>query len=309
MRVFHKSLRETHIIGSDTPEKIISPRASPLMNTFHIGLVGVSDAGKGFSMVRLNPNYGHVIACFSGKGEVLVDGQWKTCRAGTAYLTPPNAPHAYHTVPGKRWGFAWMWWHLSPVGEPPLIDVPAPTLVAADPEYLRSAILGLYRESIGPAQPTVLDHWVELVHAYAVRLGQLAKQRRPRNLMSLWERVDSDLAHPWTLQQLADAAAVSGEHLRRLCRAETGRGPMHQVAFLRMRRAATLLESTRQKVRVIARTVGYDNAFAFSTAFKRMIGSSPDAYRKRRHKERRSAREAVRERPGGGVPPVIIPGP
>src|SRR5688572_19002166 len=94
MRVFHKHLRETHIVGSDTPEKIIAPRVSPLMHTFHIGLVGVSDAGKGFTMARLNPNYGHIVACFSGRGEVLVDGEWKVCTPGSAYLTPPNAPHA-----------------------------------------------------------------------------------------------------------------------------------------------------------------------------------------------------------------------
>ena len=305
MRVFHKHLRETHIVGSDTPEKIIAPRVSPLMKTFHIGLVGVSDAGKGFTMVRLKPNYGHIVACFGGKGEVLVDGEWKTCTPGTAYLTPPNVPHAYHTIPGHRWEFAWMWWHVSRGGEPPLVDCGKPVLVTADPEYLRSAILGLYRESIGPAQPTVLDHWVELVHAYAARLGLAAKQPRPRNLLSLWERVDSNLSHAWTVQELADAMAVSGEHLRRLCRQETGRGPMHQVTFLRMRRAATLLESTRQKVMLIARAVGYDNAFAFSTAFKRLTGSSPNAYRKRRERQRRP-RNATHERPGGGVPPQRI---
>ena len=74
---------------------------------------------------------------------------------------------------------------------------------------------------------------------------------------------------------------------------------MHQVAFLRMRRAATLLESTRQKINSIARTVGYDNAFAFSTAFKRHIGTSPADYRLRRVRERRNAKAAVRERKVG----------
>ncbi len=118
-------------------------------------------------------------------------------------------------------------------------------------------------------------------------------------MLSLWERIDMNLAHPWTLGELCEAEAMSAEHLRRLCRRQTGRGPMHHVAFLRMRRAATLLESTRQKVNVIARTVGYENAFAFSTAFKRYLGASPDAYRKRRERERRPVRDAVRERKAG----------
>jgi AraC-like DNA-binding protein len=300
MRDLPKELREMHLIGEDTPEKVISPKVSPLMTTLHIGLAGVTDAGRGFSMVRHNPAYGHVLACFNGSGEVMIDGEWHACGPGHAYMSPPNGPHAYRTVGKQRWEFAWVWWHPSVTGEPPLIDLSEPVLVRADPEYLRLAILGLYRESIGPAQPTVLDHWVELVHAYAGRLGRSARRGRGhRNLLSLWERVDMNLAHPWTLAQLADAAAMSAEHLRRLTRRQTGRGPMHQVAFLRMRRASTLLESTRQKINSIARTVGYENAFAFSTAFKRHIGTSPADYRQRRVRERRNAKAAVRERKVG----------
>jgi AraC-like DNA-binding protein len=296
MRIFPNDLREMHMVGVDTPEKLISEKISPLMKTLHIGLTGVSDAGRGFSMVRLKPAYGHVVACFSGRGEVLVDGKWAACGPGMAYLTPPEMPHAYRTVDGSRWGFAWLWWYPSTTGEPPLIDCAKPLLVRTDPEFLRSAILGLYRESMGPAQATVIDHWIELLHAYATRLGHSAGRRRSRSLLPLWERVDAKLAHPWTLGELSKTAAMSAEHLRRLCRRQTGRGPMHQVTYLRMHRAAALLESTRQKVGSVARSVGYQNAFAFSTAFKRLMRLSPDAYRKRRSKERRPVRDAVRER-------------
>ncbi|HZZ43472.1 MAG TPA: AraC family transcriptional regulator [Tepidisphaeraceae bacterium] len=307
MRFLHKDLREIHIVGSDTPEKIILPKISSLMMDLRIGLAGVSDAGSGFEMVRLHPHYGHIVACCSGYGEVWVNGRWQVCRPGMAYLTPPGVPHAYHTLPGVRWEFAWIWSHPSPSGEPPLIDCTTPLLVRADSEYLRSAILGLYRESIGPAQQTVLDHWVELVYSYAARLGRTANKSDPRNLIPLWEKVDSDLAHGWTLSELAEAATVSTEHLRRLCRQQTGRGPMKHVTYLRMRRAAMLLESTRQKIGAIAISVGYDNPFAFSTAFKRHIGSSPAEYRRRRsHQRRRSLRDSVHERLGGGKRPVKI---
>lgn len=309
MRLLHKDLRETHIVGSDTPEKIILPKISPLMQELGIGLAGVSDAGRGFEMVRLRPDYGHIVACFSGRGEVWVNGRWQRCTPGTAYLTPPGQPHAYRTLPDVRWGFAWIWWHPFRTGEPPLIDCPHPLLVHADPEYLRSAILGLYRESIGPAQQTVLDHWIELVHVYSARLGRTTQQSDPRNLLPLWEKVDSDLAHPWSLPELAETVGVSPEHLRRLCRRQTGHGPMKYVTHLRMRRAAMLLESTQQKIGAVATSVGYDNAFAFSTAFKRHAGFSPAVYRKRRGRHRRPPRDAVHERQGGGVPPVKIPGP
>jgi transcriptional regulator GlxA family with amidase domain len=153
--------------------------------------------------------------------------------------------------------------------------------------------MGLYRETIGPAQPTVLDKWVELMVAYARRIGKRSERRRRRDLAALWERVDTNLAHPWTCRGLAEEANISGETLRRLCHRENDHGPMRHLAELRMRRAAMLLESTELKVDAIARMVGYSSAFAFSTAFKRQVGHSPAQYRQfRRHDRRR--RHAVR---------------
>jgi AraC-like DNA-binding protein len=287
MRVPHEHLRETHNIGADTPERIILPEVSPLMTTLNLELAGVSDAGEGFRIVRLRPHFGQVLACWGGRGQVLLDGRWDECKPGTAYLTPPRQPHAYRTIPGERWAFAWVLWHNPLGGTSPLVECDKPTLVEADPEYLRSAIVGLYRESIGPAQPTVLDRWVELVHAYAGRIGSPTRRKR-HDLSALWERVDMRLAHPWTSAVLAELAGMSGETLRRLCQRETGHGPMHHVTTLRMRRAAMLLESTELKVGSVADAVGYTSAFAFSTAFKRHIGKSPADYREsRRHARRR----------------------
>jgi AraC-like DNA-binding protein len=286
MRDTQENLRETHNIGQDTPERIILPSVSPLMDVLHLELAGLTDAGRGFSIVRLTPHVGQVLACWAGGGEVLVDGKWEECGPGTAYLTPPRQPHAYHTVRGSRWSFAWVLWHTPPSGAPPLVECPRPMLVRADPEYLRGAIRGLYRESIGPAQPTVLDRWVELIHAYAIRIGRSTARKR-RDLSWLWEQVDINLGRPWTCTMLAEKAGMSTETLRRLCLRQNGQRPMHYLTGLRMRRAAMLLESTELKVESIARSLGYSSAFAFSTAFKRHAGSSPAAYRQSRRTERR----------------------
>lgn len=296
MRVLRKKLRETHIVGNDTPEKIIHPQISPLMDTFHIGLAGVSDAGRGFRMVRLNPRFGHVLACFEGSGEVLIDNTWRACSAGMAYLSPPHHVCAYHTVKKQRWGFAWLWWHPSAT-EAPLIAGKTPRLIAADAEYLRSAVVGLYRESIGAAQPTAIDNWVQLLYVYAKRIGESDLFHANHNLHALWEMVDADLARGWTREGLADIAGISSEHLRRLCHQQVGRGPMRHVSYLRMHRAAALLESTNQKVESIGRLVGYRSGFAFSTAFAREMGMPPRKYREQRRLEKRS-RRAVRERTG-----------
>ena len=288
MRIPHLPFRETHIIGTDTPEQMVGADVSPYMQLLgNMGLNGVSDAGRDFCIVRLNPGFGQILACHQGYGQVWVNGRWARCAAGMAYLTPPEAPHAYHTVVDSRWGFSWLlWWPPRP-GDRPLIDCAQPMLVHVDGRYFHSAIVGLHREAHGAADSRVLDKWVELLHAYSVRLGQAAGLKPARTLDALWDRVDSKLSYPWTLRELADLAALSEEHLRRLCQQQSGRSPMHHVAFLRMTRAAVLLESTEQKVAAVGRSVGYPNAAAFTTAFKRHHGVPPEAYRQRRRRARR----------------------
>jgi AraC-like DNA-binding protein len=91
--------------------------------------------------------------------------------------------------------------------------------------------------------------------------------------------VATRLGEPWSLDRLAQKCHLSTEHLRRLCRRELGRSPMHHVIFLRMQLAAKLLATTDDKVETIARTVGYENPFVFSTTFKKWVGWRPSEYR------------------------------
>jgi transcriptional regulator GlxA family with amidase domain len=78
---------------------------------------------------------------------------------------------------------------------------------------------------------------------------------------------------------LARIVDVSGEHLRRLCIREFRHSPMHHVSHLRMQRAGELLVSTQRKVQDIARAVGYEDPFAFATAFKRHMKTTPTRFR------------------------------
>jgi AraC-like DNA-binding protein len=74
---------------------------------------------------------------------------------------------------------------------------------------------------------------------------------------------------------MSERICLSPEQLRYLCQKNFNHSPMEHLTWLRMKRAAFLLERTSQKIAAIAEEVGYQNAFAFSTAFRRVIGVSP----------------------------------
>lgn len=273
MGEIQNDLREIQMVGAQTQQQIVAPSAANILSTHGILLAGVSEAREGFHWVRTSPSIGVVLSCFYGQGHVLVDRQWHVCAAGTAYVTPAHTLHAYRVLHDGAWGLSWVIYRET--------DMPfatsAPILVHGDAQALRSAVLGLYRESIGPSEPSFLHHWAELVHLEALRMTN--GTYRERRLWRLWEVVDADLAHHWTLQELAALACVSAEHLRYLCQRELERSPMHHVAQLRMQRAAVLLRFTDDTIEAIAHAVGYENPYAFSTAFKRFSGVPPSQYR------------------------------
>lgn len=274
MALIHTDLRETHSIPVGTREWIVSARTCPALQEHGMRALGRSAATGGFAFVRTRPDLGQVLACTGGTGRVLVDGAWVTCGAGTAYVTPPGVHHAYRAE--RKWAVCWVIFKDAPGS--PLDEVRAPTLVRVDAQPLSAAINELYRESVGPGDLTVMRQWTGLIHSHAERMCR--RGDGDTRLLALWEVVDADLARPWTLTELARLVSMSGEHLRRLCVRQHGCTPMRRVAQMRVRRAATLLIATPWSVESIASAVGFGNAFAFSTAFKRQTGQTPTGYRR-----------------------------
>jgi AraC-like DNA-binding protein len=266
-------IRETHIVGARTRERIVHPAQCAALRQRGIRLTGLSDARPGFRFVRHRPGMIQILACYAGRGRVWIDGRWQSCEAGQAYITPAEAFHAYHAA--GRWRVGWVIY--APSESAPAASAPALARVNVEP--FRDAINGLYREMVGPGDPAVAQHWAELIDAMARRMA--GPGGSVDRLAGVWEAVDADPARPWTLEDMASLADVSTEHLRRLCRARHGRTPMRRVTHLRMQRALGLLAGTDRSIESIARDVGYENAFAFSTAFRRWMGAPPSSLRRK----------------------------
>ena len=88
-----------------------------------------------------------------------------------------------------------------------------------------------------------------------------------------------DVAHPWTVEELASRVGVSRAALGRRFTALLGEPPMSYLAGWRLALAADLLVSSDATVGTIARRVSYGTPFSLSAAFKRVHGVSPQQYR------------------------------
>ncbi|MFY1694838.1 GlxA family transcriptional regulator [Solwaraspora sp. WMMA2101] len=97
-------------------------------------------------------------------------------------------------------------------------------------------------------------------------------------------------AEPLTLARIADRAGMSPRTLHRRFREHTGVAPLRWLQEARIRQAQHLLEATDDGVEQISRRVGFGSPTAFRDSFKRIVGTSPYAYR------------GIFRRPGGEQP-------
>ena len=84
-----------------------------------------------------------------------------------------------------------------------------------------------------------------------------------------------------TLERIAQRLDLSYEFFRKEFRERMGISPGDYRIRRRLDRARELLLSTKTTVTDIADELGYPNASVFSLQFKRLVGSSPEHYRRR----------------------------
>lgn len=248
----------------------------PLLGQHHIAHCGVMEAAPPFEIVRAEQSGTFMLACLAGEGVVLADGRWKRIRAGHACLLPPFVMNALKCGPGKRWSFAWVRYHEKRESRP-IVSSISPVAGRFEGAPLQSAIEGLHAEAGADDTAAALHHWCELVHHYVLRFAQ--PHSSDERLWRVWQKVEGELGRPWTLDELAAIACLSGEHLRRLSRKELGRSPMQHLTHLRIQRARHLLSVTDDKVEAIARSVGFESATTFSNTFRQWTGRRPSDFR------------------------------
>lgn len=181
--------------------------------------------------------------------------------------------------------------HLSDVSDRLLRALP-PVLSLSRAEW-ESPLVPLLCEEVlkdEPGQAVVLDRLLDLLLASVLKAWF---SRRDASGPAWWrlrgdpvvERalriMHARPADPWTMDRLAAQAGASRATLARRFNDLVGESPMTFLRNWRMALAADLLCQPGETVSSVAEKVGYATPFAFSTAFKRARGISPQEHRER----------------------------
>src|SRR5262245_27773352 len=123
----------------------------------------------------------------------------------------------------------------------------------------------------------------------------MVRQPLPRGLKKAIERLESEPAHAWRLEELATAAGVAPRTLQKHFRRFLGSAPLAFLRKLRFDRARQqLLHASEQaSVTEIATGCGFGHLGRFATEYCQRYGESPSATLQRSRRETMPSRTVL----------------
>jgi AraC family transcriptional regulator len=172
-----------------------------------------------------------------------------------------------------------------------------PDVLQLDDPFVRVACEALGRAAREGAPALYADSLAQALVAHLVFGVKTEAPAGDRAVRQITSYMSDHLHEDVSLDDLAGQANLSKFHLLRMFKQATGFTPHRYLVDLRMRKAADLLQDTRQSVLQVAIACGYRSPGQFAATFRRVYGMSPVVFR---GNSGRGSRNSGGEIPGQG---------
>lgn len=168
-----------------------------------------------------------------------------------------------------------------------LVSLLPDVIIVRDEPRLATLMQLLGEETRGkrPARELVLERLLEVLLIEAMRSGTgrsgtpgLSRGLADDRLAAALHAMHARPAHPWTVADLANEAALSRSAFFARFSRIVGLSPMEYLLAWRMALAKKLLRTRELGMDAVAEQVGYGSASTFSVAFARHAGMPPARY-------------------------------
>ncbi|MFM5230181.1 AraC family transcriptional regulator [Aeromonas media] len=288
-------------VSPDCREQICCDSLLPALAQEQVWLAGYSRLKTRYRIARRFAD----VHCFlltlggEGEGEVQVGDRRERLQVGEWALIPAGEPLCYQLSEQLseqvnepldqplsetgEWALVWLLLHKDSPWDA-FASHPRLGCTSQQATVLRT-IENLYAEQERHQDPLLSALLVEQLGFYLRRLLQKGEgQRRGERLALRLELLLKEaLTEPWDIARMAGALHLSERQLYRLCQQYFALAPMALLQRLRLQRAALLLASRADSVKLLAEQCGFKNEYHFSTAFKRQHGLAPSHYRQAHH--------------------------
>lgn len=126
----------------------------------------------------------------------------------------------------------------------------------------------------------VSEIWLLLLQELQHTQLKASPVKNQDRILTMLSFIQENYAQKLTLQQIADASAISTRECLRCFQNAIRQSPMEYLIDYRVQAAAKLLETTTLTVSEIAMRTGWGSSAYFTKTFRSIRGKTPNAYRK-----------------------------
>lgn len=246
--------------------------------------------------LHFHPEY-ELLYLAEGAMEVTINSCTHRLAAGEALFIPPNLLHSATALSGTGTFYAVVFSehlltatqeHISSY----LTNEPDNTkyICKLSPEVCWQQELLFYLTKIFPAPLPLRDSDVfvkshiliiwEYLYQYHISFNQ-EKDKPNTPVKDVLDFIHNNYQEEFTLEDLAEIAHTSKEHLCRIFKKSTGYTPISYLKQYRILQSCHYLKDTDKKISEICTLVGFNNISYFNREFLRVLQTTPSNYRSR----------------------------
>ena len=274
------------------PERILAlVNTNPLIADLHITDIGYYPQARHHFRERPNGSDQLIlIYCVGGQGEIRTKEAVQAIGSDQFFIIPAGMPHSYRSDVQNPWSIYWIHFAGSKSdayarfgGQVVSIERTKTSRVNDRIELFSEIFRNLDRgfstealEYVNQCLPHLLASFTHLSQFRLIKeSGEKDIVTQSINFML------ENLTKKLKLEDIAVETGLSASHFSRLFVNRTGHSPIDYFIQLKIQRACRLIDNSGWSIADVSREMGFDDQFYFSRVFRKMMGMSPNDYRKR----------------------------
>ena len=266
-------------------------KSNPLINRLYLTDIGFYPKAQHHYRERRNGAEEHIlIYVIDGCGIIHLSRSVHYIMANQFIILPARLPHNYEADEQNPWTIYWI--HFK--GEnsnlisdltgkiidiPPSSDARIRDRIQLFDEIIENLSLGYSMENLEYSNLCLNHLLASFKYVNQFRKVNFAEEKdiTKKTILYMKQNIDGQL----TLKEIAAHFRLSVSHFSRLFKQRTRYAPMDYFIQLKMQYACQLIDHSNMQISEVSRDLGYEDAFYFSRMFKKTVGMSPMAYKKK----------------------------
>lgn len=223
---------------------------------------------------------------YDGAGELIANGETYKVHAGQAFIIFPNIETVYRA--DRHWNYKWVEIGGSAVEHLHNFGISSKNPIITDKdgrmgEALNALVEGASMENTRKCHG-YLWMFVDALLECGACENTITHQQKYVELVC--EHIRANYWRRVTVSELSRLVGLDRSYLNKLFKAQMNIPLQEYIIMQRLRTACRFMENPDLSIGTVARSVGYEDQFTFSKAFKKHFAISPTEWRKRRISEK-----------------------